>query len=97
MFFLKNMDRTVTLHPSYFGRNMQELVTSKLLTDVEGTCSGSYYVISIMDTFDVSDGRILPGTGLAEFTVRYRAVIWRPFKGETVSNKSCGFGCVDIV
>jgi DNA-directed RNA polymerase II subunit RPB7 len=97
MFFLKNMDRTVTLHPSYFGRNMQELVTSKLLTDVEGTCSGSYYVISIMDTFDVSDGRILPGTGLAEFTVRYRAVIWRPFKGETVSSTSYQFGCVDIV
>lgn len=97
MFFLKNMDRTVTLHPSYFGRNMQELVTSKLLTDVEGTCSGSYYVISIMDTFDVSDGRILPGTGLAEFTVRYRAVIWRPFKGETVSSRSCPFGCVVIV
>lgn len=84
MFFLKNMDRTVTMHPSYFGRNMQDLVTSKLLKDVEGTCSGTYYVISIMDTFDVSDGRIIPGTGLAEFTVRYRAVIWRPFKGETV-------------
>jgi DNA-directed RNA polymerase II subunit RPB7 len=84
MFFLKNMDRTVTLHPSYFGRNMHDLVTSKLLKDVEGTCGGNHYVISIMDTFDVSDGRILPSTGLAEFTVRYRAVIWRPFKGETV-------------
>ncbi|KFG86872.1 putative DNA-directed RNA polymerase II chain Rpb7 [Metarhizium anisopliae] len=86
MFFLYNMERRVTLHPSYFGRNMHELVTSKLLKDVEGTCAGSYYIISIMDTFDISEGRILPGNGLAEFTVGYRAVVWRPFKGETFTN-----------
>jgi len=84
MFFLHNLERRVTLHPSYFGKNMHELVTTKLLKDVEGTCAGNYYIISIMDTFDISAGRILPGNGLAEFTVGYRAVVWRPFKGETV-------------
>ncbi|KAH9883202.1 RNA polymerase Rpb7-like domain-containing protein [Xylariomycetidae sp. FL2044] len=83
MFFLYNLERRVTLHPSYFGKNMHELVTGKLLNDVEGTCTGSYYIISIMDTFDISEGRILPGSGLAEFTVGYRAVVWRAFKGET--------------
>lgn len=77
----------MTLHPSYFGRNMKELVTSKLVSDVEGTCAGDYYIIVIMDAFDISEGRVLPSTGLAEFTVGYRAVVWRPFKGETVS---CG-------
>jgi len=84
MFFLYNLERQVTLHPSYFGRNMHDLVTAKLLTDVEGTCTGSYYIVTIMDTFTLSEGRILPGSGLAEFTVGYRAVVWRPFKGETV-------------
>ncbi len=84
MFFLHNLERRVTLHPSYFGRNMHELVTTKLVKDVEGTCAGDYYIIAIMDTFDVSEGRILPGSGLAEFTVSYRAVVWRPFKGEVV-------------
>ena len=84
MFFLYNLERQVTLHPSYFGRNMHELVTGKLLKDVEGTCTGRYFIITIMDTFNISEGRILPGSGLAEFTVGYRAVIWRPFKGETV-------------
>jgi hypothetical protein len=84
MFFLYTLERRVTLHPSYFGKNMHELVTGKLLSDVEGTCTGSYYIITIMDTFDISEGRILPGSGLAEFTVRYKAVVWRPFKGETV-------------
>lgn len=84
MFFLHNLERQVTLHPSYYGKNMRELVTQKLLSDVEGTCTGQYYIISVMDTFDVSEGRIIPGSGLAEFTVRYRAVVWRPFKNETV-------------
>lgn len=84
MFFLYNLERQVTLHPSYFGKNMHELVTGKLLKDVEGTCTGRYFIITIMDTFNISEGRILPGSGLAEFTVGYRAVVWRPFKGETV-------------
>lgn len=106
MFFLHNLERRVTLHPSYFGRNMHELVTTKLVKDVEGTCAGDYYIIAIMDAFDVSEGRILPGNGLAEFTVKYRAVVWRPFKGEVVrhgqnsrwcsfpgglSNEKCGY------
>lgn len=85
MFFLHNLEHTVTLHPSYFGRNMHELVTAKLVKDMEGVCMGDYFIIAIMDTFDVSEGRILPGNGLAEFTVGYRAVVWRPFKGEVVS------------
>lgn len=90
MFFLYNLQRSITLHPSYFGKNMHELVTGKLLKDVEGTCTGSYYIISIMDTTHISEGRILPGSGLAEFTVHYRAVVWRPFKGETVKDSLRG-------
>jgi len=86
MFFLYELERQVTLHPSYFGRNMHELVKGKLLKDVEGTCTGRYYIISVMDITEnrISEGRILPGSGLAEFTVKYKAVVWRPFKGETV-------------
>jgi len=84
MFFLYHLERQVTLHPSFFGRNMHELVTGKLIRDVEGTCTGRYYIITILDTFDISEGKILPGSGLAEFTVGYKAVVWRPFKGETM-------------
>jgi DNA-directed RNA polymerase II subunit RPB7 len=95
MFFVLSLTHQVTLHPSYFGRNMHELVTGKLLKDVEGTCTGRYFIITIMDTVDISEGRILPGSGLAEFTVHYRAVVWRPFKGETVrlkGNSECRLG-----
>ncbi|KAK8126264.1 DNA-directed RNA polymerase II subunit [Apiospora kogelbergensis] len=84
MFFLYNLERRLTLHPSYFGKNMKDLVTTKLSKDVEGTCTGSYYIISVVGNSSISEGRILPGSGLAEFTVAYRAVVWRPFKGETI-------------
>ncbi|KAK7677993.1 DNA-directed RNA polymerase II subunit [Cerrena zonata] len=33
---------------------------------------------------DVGKGRIIPGSGMAEFEVKYRAVVWKPFKGEVV-------------
>lgn len=84
MFFLYKLERQVTLHPSHFGRRMHEKITDKLLNDVEGSCTGRYYIICVMDTFEISEGRILPGSGLAEFTINYRAVVYRPFKGETV-------------
>jgi DNA-directed RNA polymerase II subunit RPB7 len=88
MFFLYELERTITLHPSFFGPRMNEYLTNKLLQDVEGTCTGRYYIICVMDTMEVSEGRIVPSSGVAEFTVQYRAVVWRPFKGETVRNST---------
>lgn len=84
MFFLHELQQTILLHPSFFGPRIKEYLTTKLLEDVEGTCNGSYYTICVMDTYKISEGRIMPGSGTAEFTVHYRAVVWRPFKGETV-------------
>ncbi|KAI9847216.1 MAG: DNA-directed RNA polymerase II subunit, partial [Sclerophora amabilis] len=84
MFFLHQLERVITLHPSFFGPRIKDYLTNKLLEDVEGTCTGSYYIICVMDAYDISEGRIMPGSGVAEFTVHYRAVVWRPFKGETV-------------
>ncbi|KZF23765.1 RNA polymerase II subunit 7 [Xylona heveae TC161] len=84
MFFLYELERVITLHPSFFGPRVKEYLTNRLLEDVEGTCTGQYFIICVMDTYDISDGRVIPGSGVAEYTVRYRAVVWRPFKGETV-------------
>jgi len=84
MFFLYELERVITLHPSFFGPRVKEYLTNRLLEDVEGTCTGQYFIICVMDTYDISDGRVIPGSAVAEYTVRYRAVVWRPFKGETV-------------
>ncbi|KAI4117345.1 MAG: hypothetical protein LQ338_007566, partial [Usnochroma carphineum] len=84
MFFLRELERTVTLHPSFFGPRTKEYLTTRLLEDVEGTCTGQYYIICVLDSFSISEGRVVPGSGVAEYTIQYRAVVWRPFKGETV-------------
>ncbi|CAN6662432.1 DNA-directed RNA polymerase II subunit Rpb7p [Trichomonascus vanleenenianus] len=87
MFFLKDLSLSLTLHPSYFGPQMNQYLKSKLLQDVEGTCTGQFgYIICVMEgmEIDVGKGRVIPGSGSAEFEVKYRAIVWRPFKGEVV-------------
>lgn len=84
MFFLHELERVITLPPYRFGPHVKECLQNKLLEDVEGTCTGQYYIICVMDAYDISEGRVLPSSGVAEYTVHYRAVVWRPFKGETV-------------
>ena len=66
---------------------MRTYLKHKLLSDVEGTCSGQYgYIICVLDhqKIDIGAGKIVPGVGLAEFTVHYQAIIFKPFKGEVV-------------
>lgn len=88
MFFIKDLSLSLTLHPSYFGSQMQDYLRQKLLTDVEGTCTGQFgYIVCVLDShnIDVGKGRVIPGNlGYAEFDVRYKAVVWKPFKGEVV-------------
>ncbi|KAG7878530.1 hypothetical protein KL925_004431 [Ogataea polymorpha] len=88
MFFIKDLSLNLTLHPSYFGPQMNQYLQQKLLTDVEGTCTGQFgYIICVLDSMsiDVGKGKIVPGQqGYAEFEVKYRAVVWKPFKGEVV-------------
>lgn len=63
---------------------MKEYLTNRLLEDVEGTCTGQFYIICVMDAYDISEGKVIPGSAVAEYTVHYRAVVFRPFKGEAV-------------
>lgn len=85
MFFLKDLSHTISLHPSYFGPNMQTQLNDKLYADVEGTCSGRFgYIITVVRVHTIGKGKILPGSGLAEFKVKYQAIVFKPFKGEVV-------------
>lgn len=84
MFFLYELERVITLHPSFFGPRVSDYLSKRLLEDVEGTCTGQYYIICVMDAYDISEGRVIPGSAVAEYTIHYRAVVWKPFKGETV-------------
>ncbi|TFK20251.1 DNA-directed RNA polymerase II subunit [Coprinopsis marcescibilis] len=85
MFFIKELTHTILLHPSYFGPRMESYLESKLYADVEGTCSGQFgFIISVVSVLDIGKGMVLSGSGQAEFVARYRAIVFKPFKGEVM-------------
>jgi DNA-directed RNA polymerase II subunit RPB7 len=88
MFFIKELEKTITLHPSYFGPQIRMHIHRELLSKEEGSNTGTFTVVCILDSFDISDGQVVPGSGAAEYTVHYKAIVWRPFKGEVV-RESC--------
>lgn len=64
---------------------MLQYLESKLYADVEGTCSGQFgYIIAVVTILNIGEGMVLPGSGQAEFITRYRAIVFKPFKGEVV-------------
>ena len=85
MFFIKELTRTMTLHPSFFNPMIREYLQNELLRSVEGNIQGDYYVICVLDsTMEISEGMVIPGTGRVEYTVTYRAVCFKPYRGEVV-------------
>ena len=83
MFYAVHLTHTIKLHPSFFGPNVRQFIRQKLLQDVEGKCDGEYgYVLCVLDdeNVEIPPGKIIPGQGMAEFTVMYRALVWKPFK-----------------
>jgi DNA-directed RNA polymerase II subunit RPB7 len=84
MFFIKYLERDISIHPSFFGRGVSERLRLQLYADMEGTCNGEYYIICIMDITNISPGTVKPNRGEANFNIQYRAIVWKPFKGEVV-------------
>lgn len=84
MFFLRYLEREISIHPSFFGANITEVLKHQLYADMEGSCNGEYYIVCIMDIYNISAGKVVPGTGSAFFTILYRAILWKPFKGEAI-------------
>lgn len=63
---------------------MREYLVTRLNEEEEGRCTGDHFVICVMDMVDIGEGRVIPSSGHAEYTIKYRAIIWKPFRGETV-------------
>lgn len=36
---------------------------------------------------EISEPKVAPGTGMAMYTISYRAVVWQPFRGEVVDGE----------
>lgn len=94
MFFHVVLEKKLQLHPRSFGPHMRDTLIGQLVAEVEGTCSGKHgYVVAVTKVESIGQGMLVEGTPLVTFNIRYRSVVFRPFKGEildalvTVVNK----------
>ncbi|XP_036273184.1 DNA-directed RNA polymerase II subunit RPB7 isoform X1 [Pipistrellus kuhlii] len=100
MFYHISLEHEILLHPRYFGPNLLNTVKQKLFTEVEGTCTGKWFwrlfhimclslcrygfVIAVTTIDNIGAGVIQPGRGFVLYPVKYKAIVFRPFKGEVV-------------
>ena len=84
MFFVKELEHRIDLHPSFFNSEAHKYIETKLYQDVEGTNTGTVMIIAVLGIDETSEPKIAPGTGFAQYNVSYRAIVWRPFRGEVV-------------
>ncbi|KAJ8294801.1 Protein arginine N-methyltransferase 1 [Rhodotorula toruloides] len=86
----KLLTQDLIMHPSYFNQSLRGYLSAELRRQVEGTCSGrlGYIIAVIGEEYENSAdkthrGRIMED-GQAVFSVKYQAVVYRPFRGEVV-------------
>uniref|UniRef100_A0A0R3RZ67 Signal peptidase complex catalytic subunit SEC11 n=1 Tax=Elaeophora elaphi TaxID=1147741 RepID=A0A0R3RZ67_9BILA len=85
MFYHIPLDHEICLHPKYFGPDLLETVKRKLFNEVEGTCTGKYgFVVAVTTIDNIGAGLIQPGRGFVLYPVKYKAIVFRPFKGQVV-------------
>lgn len=81
----KDLTEVLTLHPSYFTPSLPAYLKYLLHQKVEGTCSGRLgYIIAVIEIKDENMGRGKVVEGQAEFAITYKAIVYRPFRGEVV-------------
>lgn len=85
MLYMIALERELELQPRFFGPRLREVLEQKLISEVEGTCSGKHgFIICVTGMGNVGKGSIREGLGTALFKVQYSCVVLRPFKGEVI-------------
>ncbi|KAI5283717.1 DNA-directed RNA polymerase III subunit rpc25 [Ascosphaera acerosa] len=91
MFILTTISDLIQISPEDFSKssavaiedNVNAKYANKVIRNV-GLCMGMY------DLLESSDGLIGHGTGLVNVNVKFRMVVFRPFKGEIIIGKITG-------
>ncbi|EFC37642.1 predicted protein [Naegleria gruberi] len=83
MFFLVDLDKNIRLHPKFFGPDLTRTLRARLQNDVEGQCTGrDGYIVSVTEITKIGQGKIGESSGYATFPINYKAIVFKPFKGE---------------
>mmetsp|Transcript_10168 Transcript_10168/g.27145 ORF Transcript_10168/g.27145 Transcript_10168/m.27145 type:complete len:172 (+) Transcript_10168:224-739(+) len=87
MYFVVTLDRNVQVEPRLFNREIRSTVVQKLVSEVEGRFSGSYgFIVAVVELpHELPPGELDNQSGFACFKLSYKALVYRPFKGEVVN------------
>ena len=71
------------MHPKFFGPDLARTLRTRLQNDVEGQCDGKNgYTVSVTEITQIDQGKIGESSGYATFPIKYKAIVFKPFKGE---------------
>lgn len=85
MFFLVVLERTIKLAPKHFGPKLEDTLLKTISQELEGTCTGRYgFVVTTMLPESISQGTVDAASGYAHFSVKFKAIVCKPFKGEVL-------------
>ncbi len=86
----KVMTRSVSLHPSFFGKNFQQTLERKLKADCEGVWSETYgFIVLVADVTSFGKGKVQDETGHAVFTLKFNALVFRVSRREKSNQSAC--------
>jgi DNA-directed RNA polymerase II subunit RPB7 len=83
MFFHITLEKFLSIHPRYLGPNLKRTLEDKLHEEIEGTCSGRYgFIITVTSIDNWGLGQIEETTGFVVFPVKFKAIVFKPFRNE---------------
>lgn len=95
MFFFVMISKHVRVPPEFLGPNMFDYVNQKL-NEMMGSCTVQYgYLLTIYNVEAIENG-VVNQFGEALFTVRFKALVFRPLKGEVLDGVVEGIERVGI-
>ena len=87
MFYVKTFEKEIVLEPIHFGPKLHATLKKNLKREVEGQALANYgFVVNVIDIPEetIKNGIIEYDTGNVVFTIKYQALLLRPFINEVI-------------
>eukprot|EP00934_Nitzschia_sp_Nitz4_P002028 Nitzschia sp. Nitz4//scaffold422_size12231//6892//7437//NITZ4_008997-RA/size12231-processed-gene-0.10-mRNA-1//1//CDS//3329551578//2028//frame0 len=87
MFYVKTLEHEIVLEPQFFGPKLKATIVRNLKEEVEGLALANYgFVVNVIEVPEdqIKSGIIEYDTANVVFTVKYTALLLRPFLNEVL-------------
>lgn len=84
MFHIASLKQSLMLEPDAYSYDIEQTLNNRLVSMVEGSCSGDYgYIITVLSVLSISEG-LVQHTGQTVFEIRYKALTLNVSRGDVV-------------